>query len=159
MPLIGWHGNAAPTVSLASSTSRKIHAPDPGPEARPDRLLDQGLIALLQCSPAAFNGEMVPDSAPGGSVPARPPARFEFALWDINSQPPDVRCWRCKPTPRPVRPPRVMLRDSTSAAGGLTCAAQQPYREKNRAARGQADRIYAATAAPGIRPTLDVQDS
>lgn len=59
MPLIGWQRNAAPTVSLASSTPPKIHSRESGTPARPDRLLDQGLIALLQCSPAAFNGERV----------------------------------------------------------------------------------------------------
>jgi len=38
---------------------------------------------------------MVPESTPGGSVPAGRAICFEPELWDIDSQPPDVRCWRC----------------------------------------------------------------
>jgi len=57
---------------------------------------------------------MVPESAPGGSVPAgRAAACFERGSWDIDSQPPDVRCWRCKPTPRPPGRPLVVFCNST----------------------------------------------
>jgi len=52
---------------------------------------------------------MVPESAPGWSLPAGRAACFEFASWDIDSPLPDVRCWRCKPTPRPAGPPLVMF--------------------------------------------------
>jgi hypothetical protein len=116
--------------------NRKFTLSDSGPEARLDRLLDQGLIALLQCSPAAFTGGMVPESAPGGSVPAGRAACFEFALWDIEPQPPDVRCWRCKPTPRRAGPPLVMFCNSTRwRRAAQADAMQQRELRKPRCAR------------------------